>query len=145
MLADLVGSPGDLDLAQWLALHRLALESRPDLLFEVGRGYGNSTVVLTEAAHTLDARVISVGNDEPSGFETRTWPRLSPIVGETWRTPLDVVQADVLDFTPPPCARAFLFWDAHGPEVAKAILGRIIPELGRLDHCRSRRDRQSGI
>jgi hypothetical protein len=50
-------------------------------------------------------------------------------VGDAWRKPLTVVQADVRDFTPPPCKRCFLFWDAHGPEVAETMLGRLIPSL----------------
>jgi hypothetical protein len=128
-LRNLVNWPGDLFLEQWLRLYERAVSAEPDLLIEVGRGYGNSTVVLTEAAHALGARVISVGDDMVFGWASRTRPRLEPIVGERWFTPLTIVQGDVRDFTPPQCERPFLFWDAHGPDVADAILGRLIPGL----------------
>jgi hypothetical protein len=88
-------------------------------------------VVLTEAAHALDARVVSVGFDEPSAFERITWPKLAPVVGDRWRDSLTVVQADVRDFAPPPCKRCFLFWDAHGERVAHTMLNRLIPSLPR--------------
>jgi cephalosporin hydroxylase len=48
MLAEIVDSPCDLSLGQWYRLRELALAAEPDLIVEVGRGYGNSTVVLTE-------------------------------------------------------------------------------------------------
>jgi hypothetical protein len=121
----------DLWLPQWLRLYERALAAEPDLLVEVGRGYGNSTVVLVEAAHELDAGVVSVGFDEPPAFEGITWPKLAPVVSEAWRAPLTVIQADVRDYTPPACERGFLFWDAHGPEVADEMLDRLIPGLPR--------------
>jgi hypothetical protein len=131
MLRELVNWPGDLLLEQWLRLYDRAVSAEPDVIIEVGRGYGNSTVVLTEAAHALPARVISVSNDMVYGWATRTRPCLEPVLGEDWFNPLTVVQGDVRDFTPPPCERPFLFWDAHGPEVADAILGRLLPALPR--------------
>jgi cephalosporin hydroxylase len=128
-LSAIVDAPNDLPLEQWMRLHERALESGADLLFEVGRGYGNSTVVLTEAAHSLGAKVVSVGNDEPPAFETITWPRLAPVVGVDWRRPLSVVQADIQEQTLPACQRCFLFWDAHGHAVADTMLNRLIPGL----------------
>lgn len=128
-LAALVDAPNDLPLEQWSRLHGRALSSGADLLLEVGRGYGNSTVVLTEAAHTLDCRVVSVGFDEPPAFETITWPKLAPVVGDDWRSALTVVQADVRDYEPPASRRCFLFWDAHGTGVADTMLNRLIPGL----------------
>jgi hypothetical protein len=128
-LAALVAAPNDLPFDHWLRLYQRAIAVRPDLLLEVGRGFGNSTVVLTEAAHALRARVVSVGFDDPPAFESTTWPKLAPVVGDGWRTPLTVIQADVRDYVPPSCERCFLFWDAHGPEVADAMLGRLIPAL----------------
>jgi predicted O-methyltransferase YrrM len=128
-LAALVDAPNDLLLEQWIRLHERALASGADLLLEVGRGYGNSTVVLTEAAHALGSHVVSVGYDEPPAFETITWPKLAPVVGERWRSALTVVQADIREYEPPDSRRCFLFWDAHGPTVADAMLNRLIPSL----------------
>lgn len=129
ILRELVDSPGDLFLAQWLRLYERALVAAPDLLIEVGRGYGNSTVVLTDAAHVLGARVISVGDDTVYGWAKRTRPRLTTLLGEDWFGPLTVIQGDVRDFTPPSCDRPFVFWDAHGPEVAEAMFARVLPAL----------------
>jgi hypothetical protein len=128
-LRELVDSPGDLFLDQWLRLYERALAAEPDLMIEVGRGYGNSTVVLTDAAHALHARVISVGDDMVYGWAKRTRPRLSTVVDDDWFEPLTVVQGDVRDFTPPSCDHPFVFWDAHGPEVAEAMFDRVLPAL----------------
>ena len=125
----LVDAPNDFPLEQWPRLHERAVSSGADLLLEVGRGYGNSTVVLTEAAHALNSHVVSVGFDEPPPFETITWPKLAPVVGERWRSALTVVQADVRGYKPPASRRCFLFWDAHGTGVADAMLNRLIPDL----------------
>jgi hypothetical protein len=128
-LRSLVGAPGDLFLEQWLRLYDRALAAEPDLLIEVGRGYGNSTVVLTDVAHALDASVISVGEDAVYGWASRTRPRLLTVLDEDWFRPLTVIQGDVRDFTPPACERPFVLWDAHGSEVANAMFDRVFPAL----------------
>src|SRR5215212_5051802 len=74
-MAEAVGSPVDLDLGQWFQLYAFALEVEPDLVLELGRGYGNSTCVFTEAAQTSGGRVLSISNDTPSGWATRTEPQ----------------------------------------------------------------------
>jgi hypothetical protein len=100
----------------------IAYASRPSppspLIVEVGRGYGNSTVVLTEVAHTLGVQVVSVDSDDQPRFESVTWPKLQPVVGDEWRLPLEVIHSDLRDLMPPACERCFLFWDVHGAEVA---------------------------
>jgi hypothetical protein len=45
-LAALVDAPNDLLLEQWRRLTERTLAAGGDLLLEVGRGYGKSTVVL---------------------------------------------------------------------------------------------------
>ena len=45
-----VGHQTDLSLFQWAQLMALALEFRPDIIIELGRGKGNSTCVFTHAA-----------------------------------------------------------------------------------------------
>jgi hypothetical protein len=115
-LAALVDATNDLPLEQWPRLHERALASGADLLLEVGRGYGNSTVVLTEAAHHLNSHVVSIGFDEPPAFEAITWPKLAPVVGMDWRSRLTVVQSDVRDYEPPASRRCFLFGTRTAPE-----------------------------
>jgi hypothetical protein len=128
-LAALVDASGDLSVDQWYRLYEHAAASGADLLLEVGRGYGNSTVVLVEAAHELRGRVVSIGDDDPAWWEVSTWPRLRPELGEAWHARLEVLKCDARAFTPPQCRQAFLFWDAHGVELAEDMLGRLIPAL----------------
>jgi hypothetical protein len=48
----------DFSNAQYLQVLALTLDFASDLVIEVGRGYGNTTCVTTEAASRLDARVV---------------------------------------------------------------------------------------
>jgi hypothetical protein len=125
--------PADLPLENWSELYDLTVAFRPDVVLELGRGYGNSTCVFTEAANVLDARVFSVGFDSEHAWETRSAPRLQQVVGADWFAPLTVVHDDIttLEFEPLLAAssRTFVYWDAHGPEVAEAVLGRLFPAL----------------
>jgi hypothetical protein len=71
-------------------------------VLKLGRGYGNSTCVFTEAAHSVGCRVVSIGFDSERAWETQTAPRLADLVDESWFAPLTVVQDDIttLDFRP---------------------------------------------
>lgn len=132
-LARLVAAPVDLSPAQWRGLYGEAVAVAPDLLVEVGRGHGNSTVVLTEAAHRLGARVLSIGEDGLNAWRTSTRPRLEPVVGAAWFAPLTVVEdrAESVDLAPwlAGSRRAFLFWDAHTLELARHLLAEVVPLL----------------
>jgi hypothetical protein len=128
-LAAIVDSPIDLSLEQWHRLYERALASNADLLLEIGRGYGNSTVVLTEVAHELGIRVVSLDADDQPRFEGATWPKLREVVGDDWRRRLSAYRGDARQFVPPECERCFLFWDVHGVEVARHMLDRVIPAL----------------
>jgi cephalosporin hydroxylase len=130
----LVGSPPlDLPIENWLELHDLTVAFRADLVLELGRGYGNSTCVFTEAAHTVGCRVVSIGFDSERAWETKTAPRLAKVVEANWFGPLTVVQDDIttLDFRPllEGSSRTLVFWDAHGTDVAEALFGRMLPAL----------------
>jgi predicted O-methyltransferase YrrM len=116
-----------------LELHDLTVAFRADLVLELGRGYGNSTCVFTEAAHTVGCRVVSIGFDSERAWETKTAPRLAKVVEANWFGPLTVVQDDIttLDFRPllEGSSRTLVFWDAHGTDVAEALFGRMLPAL----------------
>ena len=131
---ELVGSPAfDLPLENWRELYDLTLEFRPDLVLELGRGYGNSTTVFTEAAQSIQCRVVSIGFDAEHAWETRTAPRLAQLVDPQWFAPLTVIQQDITTFDFRPLlqgsARTLVYWDAHGADVAAAIFERLIPAL----------------
>jgi cephalosporin hydroxylase len=133
LLHGLVDSPAlDLPLESWRQLYS-SLALRPDLVLELGRGYGNSTCIFTEAAHEIRCRVVSIAFDSENAWQTRTAQRLLPVVGEDWFAPLVVLRQDLTktDFRPivSRSSRVLVFWDAHGTDVADAVLGRLIPAL----------------
>jgi hypothetical protein len=129
-MAEAVGSPVDLDLGQWFQLYAFALEAEPDLVLELGRGYGNSTCVFTEAAHATGGRVLSISNDTPSGWATRTEPQLRAFLPAPWFERVTIVQGEIQEHDLGGALRAagrpFVFWDAHGRDLAEHIVGDIL-------------------
>jgi hypothetical protein len=130
----LVDSPPlDLPIENWTELYDLTLAFRPDVILELGRGWGNSTCVFTEAAGLVGSRVFSIGFDSEHAWETRSAPRLGQVVDADWFAPLTVLHDDIttLDFEPLllGSTRTLVYWDAHGGDVAEAVLGRLLPAL----------------
>jgi predicted O-methyltransferase YrrM len=129
----LVDSPPLDFLSKWSKLYDLTVAFGPDLVLELGRGWGNSTCVLTEAANTVGCRVVSIGFDSQHAWETRTALRLERVLEAIWFAPLTVVQDDIthVDFRPllDGSTRALVFWDAHGIDIAEAIFDRLFPAL----------------
>jgi hypothetical protein len=138
-LEDAVDDPRDLTSNQWAQLLALALEFRPTLILELGRGLGNSTCVFTEAASHLPAgfcRVLSLCLTDY--WEARTVPRIRKIVPPEWFTPLQAEVSDIRTWDYRALIRAndrvLVFWDAHGFEVAECVLGGILPLLADKPH-----------
>lgn len=137
-LSQAINQPSDLWPFQWAQLMALALEFRPDVVLELGRGMGNSTCAFTEASYISPARwkVLSVclSND----WHRNTLPRIRTIVSQEWLEPLKVVRANILDYDFEHALAGFkrilIFWDAHGFEVAECVLGQILPLLANLEH-----------
>jgi len=138
-LREAVAWPRDLGLGQWVQLYAFCLEFAPDLIVELGRGYGNSTCVFTEAANRLGrARVVSVGYDSERGWATRTAPRVGAEVNPEWFKVLEILHQDILETDLGAIfatgKRVLLFWDAHGRELALYLLGRALPHLESKEH-----------
>lgn len=132
-LRRLVGDGGNLLFPEWLTMYQQVIELRPDLLLEVGRGYGNSTTLLTEVANELEIPAVSVGLDGTFAWQNRTVPRLERVRPPTWFERLVVIdglmeETDV-DRWLSMSARTFLFWDAHGRELAEHMVARVLPRL----------------
>lgn len=133
-----VGSPVDLSGFQIAQLFTLALEFQPDLIIELGRGYGNSTCVFTEAAHRLSnpCQVISLG--DCATWDHKTVPRLRAVTDEDWFRPLEAPIGDILAFDFEKALagkkRVLIFWDAHGFEVAEYVLGTLMRLVQNLPH-----------
>lgn len=133
-LFDMVESSKELWPYQWAQLLAMTLEFRPDLVIELGRGWGNSTCVFTEAVNQLGPegrRVVSVCLSD--GWETRTRDRVGRLVTPEWFAPLQARRSDILAVDYPALAceaeRVLVFWDAHGFDIAECALGEILPAI----------------
>jgi hypothetical protein len=131
------GHPGDLPFHEWGQLVAAAVEFAPDLIIEVGRGYGNSTLSFTQAANLLapwGCRVISVCLHPWQD----AYAAVLPAATEEFFAPLLVLHGDVrdLDFAQVVlgATRVLVFWDAHGYDVAACVLGRLMPLLANREH-----------
>lgn len=136
-MSDAVDHKTDLNLYQWMQIAATALEFRPDLILELGRGRGNSTCIFTEVANILGGKEYCSVTSLCLSFDyvTHVIPRLleSRVVGRQWFQPLDCWYTDILAFDYETLLkgkkRVLVFWDAHGFEVAGCMLGRILPQL----------------
>lgn len=138
-LQRIVNWPGDMPLASGIHLYAFCLEFAPELIVELGRGYGNSTCIFTEAANRLKTtKVVSVGYDGERCWSTRTAPALRNFASTDWFQPLEIIEQDALktDF-----AKIFskftsilFFWDAHGLQLANYVLAEVLPHLNNKSH-----------
>ncbi len=135
-----VAHPGDLRPNQWVQLTAVTLDFRPQLIIELGRGYGNSTCCFLEAANQLGGpsacKLLSICNSD-SWFK-QTAPRLKEVVPEQWFDPAEIRECDILEYDFAPIVqqadRCLVFWDAHGFEVAQYVLGGLLPLLSDRQH-----------
>lgn len=128
----------DFSLAEYAQLFALTLEFQPTLIIELGRGWGNSTAVLTEAANKLPMvrKVISVCLSD--NWQKSTVKKISPFVEKDWFAKLDMQKGNILESSfhklIKPSDRVLLFWDAHGWDVAHFVLGDVFPRLSNNDN-----------
>ncbi len=130
-----VNSPNDLGLPQWVHWYAMALEFQPDIILELGRGYGNSTCVFTQAAHRIG------GTRVKSFCLTEPWEKqadVAKVVDKNWFSPLELYSGDLtgIDFSPhlAHAERVLLLWDAHGYQVAEHVLAHIMPIIHEKQH-----------
>lgn len=140
-----VDRPTDLGWPQWQALYEFTIHTNPRLIVELGRGYGNSTCLFTEASQRINCRVVSIDWDRgnrrlPLGraFERKTWPRVQPLVNSDWRRNLVIIRGNIMkmDFHEilGEDQRTLLFWDVHGEKLANFIISKIFPILIQREH-----------
>jgi hypothetical protein len=132
-LMQAIGSHTDLHEVQWNHLAAMALEFQPDLIIELGRGYGNSTAVWGEVAQWMGQDAPRIESLCLSDMWKHTREKLLPLVGQDWFGSLQIVRGDITahDFATSigKAKRVLVFWDAHGFEVAECVLGQILPLL----------------
>jgi hypothetical protein len=126
----------DLSAAQALALYVLALELQPDLIVELGRGYGNSTATFLIASDRLGCRI------ESFCLNNESWANSRERLGSFVTTDvLDRLNARTEDLTTSDfdhivfgSDRVLVFWDAHGYDIADAVLSRLLPLIAERPH-----------
>ncbi|UBF24116.1 class I SAM-dependent methyltransferase [Kovacikia minuta CCNUW1] len=136
-LCDAVDYQNDLALYQWAQWFALALEFKPDLIVELGRGRGNSTCLFTEAANQLgNCRVVSLCLSPE--WDEFTQPSVARVVSEDWFRPLDARLGNILTTDMNELLgnsqRVLLLWDAHGYAMADYVLGHALPLLRHRQH-----------
>lgn len=129
---------GDLGPAQWAQWYSVALGFAPDLILELGRGYGNSTAVFAQAARRLDRGRWTERTKIVSLCRTGDWasivaPRIARVVDKAWFANVDARRTDILSADYGEIIadheRVLVLWDAHGFEIAELVLGDILPRL----------------
>lgn len=138
ILAETIGRLIDSSLPQYAQLFSTVMGFKPSLIIEIGRGYGNSTAVFTEAANYLNEtkKVLSfcLSND----WETKIAPKISRVVENDWFGKLDarvknILDVDIKDFVSKKDS-VLLFWDAHGWDISEYILGNVLPKIKNNRH-----------
>jgi len=132
-----IGWQNDLAPRQWAQWYAVVLEYKPELVVELGRGFGNSTALFCQALRRLGAgEIISFCLSRE--WETRSRPKLEKWVSPDWFNRLHVSRENILkvDFTRvfEGYKRALVLWDAHGFEIAEVVLGIILPLLLNTEH-----------
>jgi SAM-dependent methyltransferase len=136
-LMEAVNSPNDLPAPQWAQWYSVALGFAPDLILELGRGYGNSTALFGEAARRLGhTKVVSLCIS--AEWMAIASPRIVPIVDAAWFANIDAQRTDILsaDYAEiiADHQRVLVLWDAHGFDIAELVLGEILPRLAGRPH-----------
>jgi hypothetical protein len=140
-LINAVGRPGDFSPSQWAQVNAFTLEFAPDLIIELGRGFGNSTCCFLQATEQLQRRpncqLLSICLT--NHWHAVTLPKLEPLCAPAWFAPGRLIQGDILDYHFAPlldrAERVLVFWDAHGFEVAECVLGGLLPLLANRPHA----------
>jgi len=140
VLQEAMGGPRDFVRQQWLQIASLVYDFKPDLIIELGRGYGNSTCAMSVAAKMLRpalCRIVSccLANE----FNRISRPYLEQHLSDPGiLAPLEAIETDILtfDFNPfiKDAKRVFVFWDAHGFDVARTILTNLLQKLKDCPH-----------
>ncbi len=132
------GGPRDFVRPQWLQLVSVVYAFKPDLIIELGRGYGNSTCAMAFAARLLapqPCRMISLCLSD--SFEKVSRPHVQSSFGALF-DPLTALTCDITgrDFSADLAGarRVFVFWDAHGYDLAQDLLAGLFPLLQGRPH-----------
>ena len=135
-----MGGPRDFLTQQWHQLASMIYDFKPDLIIELGRGYGNSTCAMALGAKWLrphNCRIVSLCLS--GAFNQLSHPYLNTHLSDpSLLDPVEALETDILTFDFAPviasAKRVFVFWDAHGFDVAHAILNGLLRPLEDRPH-----------
>jgi len=134
------GGPRDFVQQQWVQLASTVYAFKPDLIIELGRGYGNSTCSMAIGAKMLQplpCRILSLCLS--TSFNDVTRPYLdSALTDQSLFAPLEALTCDIssYDFRADieDARRVFIFWDAHGYDLAMGLLSGLFSQLQGKPH-----------
>jgi hypothetical protein len=134
------GGPRDFIRQQWLQLVSVVYHFKPDLIIELGRGYGNSTCAMAIAQKLLKpqpCRLLSLCLS--TSFADTSRPHLEAnLADKAFFSSLEALNEDITryDFSADVARakRVFVFWDAHGYDLAVGLLARLFPALVGKEH-----------
>jgi hypothetical protein len=134
------GGPRDFIRQQWLQLASVVYDFKPDLIIELGRGYGNSTSAMAMAMKMLrpqPCRLLSLCL--ATSFNEISRPHLdATLPDKSLFASVEALNEDIarFDFSShvEKAQRVFVFWDAHGYDLAMNLLARLFPALAEKAH-----------
>jgi organic radical activating enzyme len=135
-----IGNETALSPFQWTQLIAFTLEFKPDLIIEIGRWWGNSTLVFNEAAYLLrpshQTQVLSVW---PSNDWKLTFDKIRNLLPEEWFESLLIYRYGVTDFPYEDhlgsAEKILVFLDDHSFEIAGFVLGKLMPLIAEREHA----------
>jgi hypothetical protein len=135
-----VGGRRDFIRQQWLQLASVVLDFKPDLILELGRGYGNSLCAMALGLKMLrprPARLVSICM--ASEFTEVSRPYLENHLPDcSLLAPVELLTKNILDHDfhaeLQSAQRVLVFWDAHGYDLAIDLLARLFPQLAGKAH-----------
>ncbi len=134
-----VNRPVDFSFGDWLMLFSLTMEFKPQMIIEVGRGFGNSTCVFLETANQLNCPLLSFDLSGKSWQVTAKRVRAQGARGPEWFSRGTIIAKDFTRVhpektVPDGVGRTLFFWDAHGKALGDYIIPRIFPRLRARPH-----------
>ncbi len=124
---------------QWTQFLAFALEFKPDLVIEIGRGPAIFTISLVQYVNMLrplNSRVVSVA---PTEDWKDDFKKIKPMVPKAWFDRLSLFVHDIFSFPFEKhigdAQRILVFWSAKGYNSAEFILGKFLPMIADRQHA----------
>jgi hypothetical protein len=135
-----IGGRRDFVQQQWLQLASVVVEFKPDLILELGRGYGNSLCAMALGLKMLrprPARLVSLCI--ANSFIEISRPYLETHLDDpSLFAPVEALTKNIVDHDFSAdlqrASRVLVFWDAHGYDLAIDLLARLFPMLSGKEH-----------